>query len=109
MEEKNVLFLKSKINALPGFLILQADVLKLTAHKQTINLGGLLGAFLKKKVEEKDQGFEWNVNDIVSISKGKHGVQSNVLELKHKNGEEFRILVKNYDVWHSAILEKKAQ
>lgn len=35
--------------ALPGSLELQDEFLILNAHKQTINLGGILGSFLKKK------------------------------------------------------------
>ena len=45
MKETNVLYLKSKINALPGSLELENDFLILHAHKQTINVGGFLGFF----------------------------------------------------------------
>lgn len=107
MKENNVLFLKSKINALPATLQLENGILKLTAHKQTINIGGFLGSFLKKKVEEKNHGFEWSVKDIVSINKGKHGFQNNVLELTNNTGESFRILVKDFDTWNNEIVSQK--
>ncbi|MFM7667926.1 MAG: hypothetical protein ACKO7D_07030 [Bacteroidota bacterium] len=108
MKETNVLYLKSKIMALPGSLELENEFLILNAHKQTINLGGFLGSFLKKKVEEKNHGFKWNVNEIKSINKGKHGFQNNVLELTNVNDETYRILVKNFDEWNTAILNRKS-
>ncbi len=108
MKETNVLYLKSKIMALPGSLELENEYLILNAHKQTINLGGFLGSFLKKKVEEKNQGFKWNVNEIKTVAKGKHGFQDNVLELTNIHDETYRILVKNFDEWNTAILSKKS-
>ena len=94
--------------ALPGSLELKNEYLILNSNKQTINLGGLLGSFLKKKVEEKNQGFKWNVNEIKTIAKGKHGFQDNVLELTNIHDETYRILVKNFDEWNTAILSKKS-
>ena len=55
--------------ALPGSLELKNEYLKLNSHKQTINLVGFLRSFLKKKVEEKNQGFKLNVNEIKTIAK----------------------------------------
>ena len=94
--------------ALPGSLELKNEYLKLNSHKQTINLVGFLRSFLKKKVEEKNQGFKWNVNEIKTIAKGKHGFQDNVLELTNIHDETYRILVKNFDEWNTAILSKKS-
>lgn len=108
MKETNVLYLKSKINALPGSLELENDFLILHAHKQTVNVGGFLGAFLKKKVEEKNHGFKWPVNEIKTITKGKHGFHNNVLELTNIHNETYRILVKNFDNWNTAILSRKS-
>lgn len=48
------------------------------------------------------------MNEIKTIAKGKHGFQDNVLELTNIHDETYRILVKNFDEWNTAILSKKS-
>ena len=43
------------------------------------------------------------INDVEEINQGKHGLQKNILELKLKNGNQFRIQVKNFEEWKKLI------
>lgn len=109
MEKKeSVLYLKSAVMAMPGKLSLNGKTLELDAHKQGVGGLGLLGALLKRKVESTNHGFSWPVEDISSITQGKHGVQKNVLEVNHQDGRQFRIQVSNFEEWKNAIESSKS-
>jgi len=101
----SVLYLKSPLMAMPGKLTLIDQTLELEAHKQGVGGLGILGALFKRKVESQNHGFKWSVREIVEITQGKHGVQKNVLELRNSNGEQFRILVKNFEEWKSVLMQ----
>ncbi|MCR9173226.1 MAG: hypothetical protein NXI10_12065 [bacterium] len=102
LKEEKIMFLKSSVNALQGNLQLTSSKLVIEAHKTTVG-GGILGAFLKKKVEEKDHGTTLNLKDISEIRRGKHGVNKNVLEVVDQSENVYRLVVKNYDSWQEAI------
>lgn len=104
MEKKeSVLYLKSAMMAMPGRLSLSGKTLELDAHKQGVGGFGLLGAFLKRKVESTNHGFSWPVEEIASINQGKHGAQKNILEVNHQDGRQFRIQVSSFNEWKNAI------
>ncbi len=104
---ENVMYLKSSMMGMPGKLTLTNGILELEAHKQGVAGLGILGAILKRKVEAPNHGFKWELKDIAEITQGKHGVQKNVLEVKNAQGEQFRILVKNFEEWKTLIEESK--
>jgi hypothetical protein len=103
-----ILYLKSAMMAMPGKLTLTGKTLELDAHKQGVGGFGLLGAILKRKVESTNHGFSWPVEEISSITQGKHGAQKNILELNHQDGRQFRIQVSNFEEWKNAIEESKS-
>lgn len=103
VKEESVMHLKTKVIALQGKLFLTPKHLVLDSHKTGVSGLGILGMILKRQVEKKNFGFEWELSDIKSIAQGKHGVQNNVLEVTNKNDETFRILVKNYQEWETEI------
>lgn len=100
---ESILYLKSAVMAMPGQLSLNGKILELDAHKQGVGGFGLLGALLKRKVESTNHGFSWSVEDIASVTQGKHGVQKNILEVNHHDGRQFRIQVSNFEEWKNAI------
>lgn len=102
LKEEQIMFLKSSVNALQGRIKLTSTQLIIEAHKTTVG-GGLLGAFLKKKVEEKNYGAILELNDIAEVRRGKHGANKNVLEVIDKTETIYRIIVKDYDAWEIAI------
>jgi hypothetical protein len=104
---ENVMYLKSSIMGMPGILKISNGTLELEAHKQGVGGLGILGAILRRKVEAPNHGFKWEISDITEITQGKHGVQKNVLEVKNGKGEQFRILVKNFEEWKTLIEESK--
>jgi hypothetical protein len=105
---ESVLYLKSAVMAMPGKLSLNGKTLELEAHKQGVGGLGLLGAILKRKVESTNHGFSWSVEDITTITQGKHGAQKNILEVNHKDGQQFRIQVSNFEEWKNAIDASKS-
>lgn len=106
-KSENVLYLKSSLMAMPGQLSINGNNLELTAHKQGVGGLGLLGAIFKQKVESVNYGFKCLVDDVVEINQGKHGLQKNILELKLKNSDQFRIQVKNFEEWKTLIESEK--
>jgi len=106
IKEEAIGYLKSSLNLQQGQLTLTNKRLHLEAHKTTVGTGGLLGMFLKKKVEQPKDIFDLEFSHIASIEQGKHGVQKNVLEVTDKLNNKFRIIVKNYPEWESAIKAK---
>ncbi len=102
MKVEDVGYLKSKLQLLNGKLYLSKDRLVLISNKTTIG-SGLIGRLIKKKVESKKYGFDLNLSKIKSISQGKLGLQKNVLEIATKSGINYRVLVKDYGNWASAI------
>jgi hypothetical protein len=104
---ESVMYLKSSMMGMPGKLSLSNGILELEAHKQGVSGFGILGALLKRKVEAPNHGFKWEIADITEITQGKHGVQKNVLEVKNAQGEQFRILVKNFEEWKALIEESQ--
>ena len=103
---ENVTYLKSSVMAMPGKLSLSGQILELEAHKQGVGGMGILGALLKRKVESTNHGFKWPVSEISEITRGKHGVQKNVLEVRNSKGEQFRMIVQDFEEWKS-LLEQK--
>jgi|GEM_PF-1025437 len=104
LKKEDVGYLKSALNLQQGTLVLSPSHLTLTAHKTSVG-GGILGALLKKSVEKDNTIFDLNLNDIHAIKQGKHGVQTNVLEINGGNTTH-RIIVKNYQEWEDAIKQK---
>ena len=104
-KQEDIGYLKSKINMLQGTLYLTPKRLVLDAHKTGVGGFGLLGAILKRKVEEQSFGFNLELKDIKSITQGKHGVQTNVLEITDLDNNQYRILVKDYNEWNIALLK----
>lgn len=105
IKEEDVGFLKSKLNLLQGTLYLTPNRIALDAHKQGAGGFGLLGSALKKKVEKKSFGFNIEFGNILKVEQGKHGAEKNVLEITDNNGEMFKVIVKNYQEWQSALNE----
>ena len=105
-KEENIGYLKSALNMQQGKLTLTPKRLHLEAHKTTVGGGGLLGAFLKKKVEAEQEIFNLEFNNIASVEQGKHGVQKNVLEITDKQNNKHRIIVKDYPEWEAALKQK---
>jgi len=106
IKEEKVAYLKSKINLLHGTLYLSSHRILLDAHKQGVGGFGLLGSALKKKVEKKSIGFNIELGNILKVEQGKHGAEKNVLEITDNNGEAFRIIVKDFKEWESALIEQ---
>lgn len=102
-KQEQIGYLKSKLNMLQGNLYLTPSRLVLDAHKTGVGGFGLLGAILKHKVEKKGYGFNLELNQIKSISQGKHGVQKNVLEITDSSNNIYRIIVKDYDEWENEL------
>ncbi|TXI83129.1 MAG: hypothetical protein E6Q38_04110 [Crocinitomicaceae bacterium] len=105
---ESVLYLKSAMMAMPGKLNLNGKTLTLEAHKQGVGGFGILGSLLKRKVESTNHGFSWTVEDIATITQGKHGAQKNILEVTHQDGQQFRIQVSNFEEWKNAIDASKS-
>ena len=103
IKEEKIGYLKSKVNLLQGNLYLTPKRIVLDAHKTGVGGFGLLGAILKKKVEEKSFGFNLELGEIKAVAQGKHGVQKNVLEITDSNDETYRIIVKDYQEWESQL------
>ncbi len=106
LKEEKVGYLKSPLNLMQGTLVLTSDELILDAHKTGVGGFGILGAFIKKKVEEKSFGFNLTFSEIESFNKTSHGLQKNVLEIITRDSRSFKILVKKYEDWEM-VLEKK--
>lgn len=102
-KKEQIGYLKSKLNMLQGNLYLTPSRLVLDAHKTGVGGFGLLGATLKHKVEKKGYGFNLELNQIKSISQGKHGVQKNVLEITDSSDNIYRIIVKDYNEWENEL------
>jgi hypothetical protein len=96
-------YLKSKMNLMEGVLRLTPTRLILEAHKMGVGGFGILGSIMKRKVEQKVFGFDIALSEIKEITRGKHGVQKNVLEITVATDEMYRILVKDYADWESAL------
>lgn len=103
IKEEKIGYLKSKMNLMQGNLYLTPKRLVLDAHKTGVGGFGLLGAILKKKVEEKSFGFNLELSEIKDIAQGKHGVQKNVLEITDSQDETYRIVVKDYQEWYDQL------
>ncbi len=106
LKKEKVDYLKSKFNLLKGTLYITSNRIILNTHKTGVSGFGILGVFLKRQVEKKNFGFNFEFQDIENISQGKHGAQKNVLEIITKQNETFRIIVKNYKEW-KRVLEKE--
>ncbi len=106
-KSEEILYLKSTLMAMPGKLIINGNELELTAYKQGVGGLGILGALFKQKVESVNHGFKCLIDDVLEINQGKHGLQKNILELKLKDGNQYRIQVKNYEEWKKLIENKK--
>ena len=99
-------YLKSRMNLLEGDLYLTSDKLILKSHTPEDKGMGRFGFLFKKKVEEKDHGIILSFDDILKISRGKHGMEKNVLEIKTNDNQEYRIIVKDYNEWEKEIKAK---
>ena len=104
-KQEDIGYLKSKVNMLQGTLYLTPKRLVLHAHKTGVGGFGLLGAILKRKVEEQNYGFNLELKEIKNVTQGKHGVQKNVLEITDLDNNQYRILVKDYNEWNMALLK----
>lgn len=102
IKKEQVGYLKSALNLQQGMLVMTIDKLSLTAHKTTVG-GGLLGALLKNRVEKDNTIFSLGHGEISAVKQGKHGAQTNVLEITDSAGTTFRIIVKNYKEWEDTI------
>lgn len=103
---ERVSYLKSKFQLLNGELFLTKDRLILISNKTTI-ASGLIGRFIKKKIESKKYGFNLILNEIKLIKQSKHGNQKNVLDITDISEKTHRIIVKNYDVWALMLKQTK--
>jgi hypothetical protein len=103
LKEEAIGYLKSALNMQQGNLVLTNKRLILDAHKTTVAVGGILGALLKKKVEEDKAIFDLEHSNIQRFVQGKHGVQKNVLEITDKQNNTYRIIVKDYPEWEGAL------
>jgi hypothetical protein len=106
VKEEAIGYLKSAFNLQQGKLIMTNKRLYLTAHKTTVGGGGILGAFLKSKVEAVNEVFNLEYTVIGSIVRGKHGLQTNVLDITDKQNNNYRIIVKNFQEWEDALKNK---
>lgn len=103
LKEEKIMYFKSKANALQGHIYLTPNRLVVDAHKTGVGGMGLLGAILKKKVEEKNYGFEVERGKIAKIEKGKFGVHKNILQITDAEDNVHRVAVKNFSDWEQAI------
>ena len=103
IKEEAIGYLKSKANLMQGNLYLTPKRLVLDAHKTGVSGFGILGAVLKRQVEKKSFGFNLQLSEIKIVARGKHGRNTNVLEITDQQDETFRILVKNVEDWKVAL------
>lgn len=99
--EETAMFLKSKIKALGGKLVLTDRRLAFIKNKVSVfgGAGGLLGALLFKP---KPAGvlFDIELDRIRTYARSKHGVNKNVLAVATPEHEELRfILDSKYEEW----------
>jgi hypothetical protein len=106
IKQENIGYLKLKINLQQGTLTLTNSAVALDAHKTGVSGLGLLGAFLKKKVEKNNTVFNLAFADIKTVAQGKHGMQKNVLEITDQQNNTHRIIVKDYADWESVLRSK---
>ena len=102
IKEEKIMYLQKKLLALQGTLYLTPKRLVLIAHKTTVG-GGILGLFLKSMVAKKKFGFDLEFNAIKNVAQGKHGVQTNIVEIVDESDKTFRIVVKDYQEWEGEI------
>jgi hypothetical protein len=105
LKKEDVGYLKSALNMQQGTLVLTPSKLFLKAHKTAVGNFGLIGLLLKKNVEKDNTIFDLDYKDIRSINRGKHGVQTNVLEI-NDGSATYRIIVKNYQEWDDALKQR---
>jgi hypothetical protein len=106
LKQESIGYLKSAINLQQGSLFMTSKKLTLEAHKTGVGGLGILGAFLKSKVEKVNTIFEIDYANIQAVTQGKHGLQKNVLEIKDRQNNLYRVIVKNYQEWEDAIKQK---
>ena len=107
IKEEKIGYLKSSLNMQQGNLTMTPKRIVLDAHKTAVGGLGLIGALLSKKVEKRNVIFNLEHSAIDSVAQGKHGVNKNVLEIKDNQNNTYRILVKNYPEWETAIKDRK--
>lgn len=107
IKKEKVGYLKSMLQLLNGELFLTEDHLILISNKTTI-ASGLLGRFIKRKIESKKYGFKLALADVISIEEGKYGVQ-NIMIIKATEDQNYKIIIKNIPNWRNAILKAKSK
>jgi hypothetical protein len=107
IKEESVGYLKSSLNMLPGNLVLTPRRIVLDAHKASVNIWGLIGMLFKHKAGKDSTIFNLEHSNIQSVVQGKHGVNKNVLEIKDNQNNTYKIIVKDYPDWESALNKAK--
>lgn len=55
--------------------------------------------------EQQSFGFNLELKDIKSVTQGKHGIQTNVLEVTALDDNQYRVIVKDYNAWNLSLLK----
>lgn len=108
LKEEFVGYLKSKINLQKGKLTMTDETISLSAHKTGLAAVGILEIFVKRMLEKKKTIFDLTFKNIQSVKQGKHGIETNVLEITDNSNVTYRIVVENYQDWEDAIREKSS-
>lgn len=111
IKEEKILYLKSALNGQQGNLTLTPKRIVLDAHKSAVHTGagGLIGVAIleifRKKIEKSKDIFNLEPSQIESVEQGKHGINKNVLLIKDKQNNTYKIIVKNYPEWEAKLKE----
>ena len=110
--EDDLLYLPSKLAGYDATLIMTPTHLHLESDDSGVFRRGLIVMLamylpvIKKKLQITKVIFDLPFSEIQSISCGKQGFSSNVLEVTDRNGSTYRIVVKNYAVWETLLKNK---
>jgi len=107
VKEESVGYLKSRFKLQQGHIRLTPKTFALHVDQFGIGGTGTMGGVMKKRIQEKDNGFHCALSDISQITHGKNGFNKEVLELHLSNGKKHRITVKSVAEWRTAISEQK--
>lgn len=102
LQTEKVIWLKGKIMGYQATLNLYHHGIEMTTPPTFLRMLGLIGLLFASFSKGKEV-FSLSFAQIAKMEQGKHGINTNILELTDKEGQTYRIAVKDYSHWDKLL------
>jgi hypothetical protein len=106
-EDGSARYAKGKLNVSPGKLVLTNQRLGFERNNPVAAAFGLLGLLLLSPILPRKLVVDLPLGQIASFTRGKYGINQNVVVVSAHDGAEYRFIVSKFDAWAPVLAQAR--